>query len=428
MLKLFNVKFLNDFLRHSDPNLKTLAGFFLSLIILVHLLACFFFYTKKDSQDIDKWLIDQNLASGSNRPLRIYLACVYFMVATLATVGYGDVHATQEDERVVMICIMLLGTIVFALIISTAGMIMQTLSMDGAAHGIKAAKVHEFCHYWQLPESLKYRILDFFLASKDIFLESINTKGVMQALPPEYQCAVAPHVAKACISKTILFKGSSPEFLSLLLELLELESFNVGEVVFRSGDVPDSMFIIKSGSCCIVNDDNAVIAEYSDTDVFGEVSCYTSAPRAYTSVCSMFSEIYVLHNADLAQLCKSFPDFFQSFSLHCRRRILIDASCRSHLSALIPRLIHREQPDAALFPAAPSSISAQPPAKSPTASPSPSISAKLPPTDAFRTPKLPKAPKPNSHDIVSARSIQASEAQRIRAFAELQVMPIHVSF
>jgi hypothetical protein len=44
------------------------------------------------------------------------------------------------------------------------------------------------------------------------------------------------------------------------------------------------------------------------------------------------------------------------------------------------------------------------------------------------TPILPQAPKPNSHDIVSARSIQASEAQHIRAFAELQVMPIHVSF
>ena len=168
VLKLFNVKFVNEFLRHLDPNVKTLMGFFLSLVVLVHLLACMFFYTKKDAPDIGMWYVEHGLANGPNRPIRIYLACVYFIVATLATVGYGDIHATQQDERIAMICIMLLGTIVFALIISTASMIVQNSSMDDAAHGSKISKVHEFCHSWQLPENVKYQILDYFLASKVI--------------------------------------------------------------------------------------------------------------------------------------------------------------------------------------------------------------------------------------------------------------------
>ena len=67
---------------------------------------------------------------------------------------------------------MLLGTVVFALIISTASMIAQNANMDDAAHGSKIALVHEFCSRWKLSEPLKYDILDFFLCSKDIFIEN----------------------------------------------------------------------------------------------------------------------------------------------------------------------------------------------------------------------------------------------------------------
>jgi hypothetical protein len=40
-------------------------------------------------------------------------------------VGYGDISADHAQERIVSVIIMLIGTIVFALIISTASMIVQ---------------------------------------------------------------------------------------------------------------------------------------------------------------------------------------------------------------------------------------------------------------------------------------------------------------
>ena len=68
---------------------------------------------------------EQRLSESSNRPIRVYLACVYYIIATLATVGYGDISADHAQERIVSVIIMLIGTIVFALIISTASMIVQ---------------------------------------------------------------------------------------------------------------------------------------------------------------------------------------------------------------------------------------------------------------------------------------------------------------
>jgi hypothetical protein len=269
VFKLFNIKFIHDFLRHTDPNFKTLAALFLSLLILVHLLASMWFFVKKDSDSIDAWYTQQGLESGSSRPLQVYLSCVYFIIATLATVGFGDISANHDDERILAIGIMLIGTIVFALIISTASMIVQSSNSEDSAHGTKIALVHDFCNSWKISETIKYNILDFFLSSKEIFHENNNTKSVMGLLPPEYKNIVAPHVAAECIGRTVLFKGSSPQFMSFLLEQLHLVSYGACDILFQFGDVSDSIFIIKSGTCLMVNQNNVVTSELSDGDVIG---------------------------------------------------------------------------------------------------------------------------------------------------------------
>jgi potassium voltage-gated channel Eag-related subfamily H member 1 len=183
---------------------------------------------------------EQGLSSGDNnsRPIRIYLSCVYYIVATLATVGYGDISGDHMEERMLAVAIMLLGTVVFALIISTASMIVQNSSADDAAHGAKIAVVHQFCSSWNISEDLKSHILDFLLLSKDVFVDNTNSSTVLSSLPPDFQCIVTPFLAKDCISRTALFKNCSPEFVSLLLEYLSLETFNASDTIFRAGFTP----------------------------------------------------------------------------------------------------------------------------------------------------------------------------------------------
>lgn len=411
VFKLFHVKFINDNLRNIDPNVKTLATLFTALLFLVHLLASIWFFVKKDSSSISAWYIEQGLDSGDNRSFRVYLSCVYYIVATLATVGFGDIAADHQDERIMSIGIMLLGTVVFALIISTASMIAQNANMDDAAHGSKIALVHEFCSRWKLSEPLKYDILDFFLCSKDIFIENANTKKVLKSIPPEYQYAVAPHVAKECLGRTVLFKGCSPQFISLLLEMLSLESYGAGEVIFQTGDVSDALYIIKNGNCLLLSDGNTVMAELSDTDIFGEVSCFMSAPRSYSCICSKFCELYVLRVPQLVKMLKTFPDFMKAFQNYCRRKTLVHMSTKLQLSSLF----HKTASSSSL----------------PTSPPSPALS-QHPNVSLFQGSHIPLKPLPKGKyrppivphfaEIVHLRAIQSTNhAERIRLFAQIQV-------
>jgi CRP-like cAMP-binding protein len=415
VFKLFNVKFISDALRNVDPNMKTLASLFAALLVTVHLLASIWFFVKKDSSSISDWYIEQGLDSGANRSLRVYLSCVYYIVATLATVGYGDISADHADERILSIGIMLLGTVIFALIISTASMVVQNANMDDAAHGSKIAWVHEFCSKWQLNEDLKYEILDFFLLSKDIFLENANTQKVLRSMPPDYQYIVAPHVAKECLSRTLLFKGCSPQFISLLLEQLSLESYGVGEVLFQIGDVSDSVYIIKTGFCLLVNERKTVISELSDTDIFGEVSCFMSAPRTYTCVCSKFCELYVLRVPQLVKIFRMFPDFMIAFQMYCRRKILVDASAKLQLPSVFHDSSQVHLLSHPTFSQSPS-LSSRQPIASPVQS-SDLLPLKPLPKGKYRAPIVPDLP-----EIMHLRVTQSTRhAERVRLVAEIQV-------
>lgn len=43
-----------------------------------------------------------------------YIAAVYFSVITMITVGYGDIHATNKEERIFVIIMTLISCCVFA--------------------------------------------------------------------------------------------------------------------------------------------------------------------------------------------------------------------------------------------------------------------------------------------------------------------------
>jgi hypothetical protein len=55
VFKLLNIEFVNRILRHIDPNFKTLGILFAALMMLVHLLACVWFFFKKDSDTVKEW-------------------------------------------------------------------------------------------------------------------------------------------------------------------------------------------------------------------------------------------------------------------------------------------------------------------------------------------------------------------------------------
>ena len=117
-----------------------------------------------------------------------------------------------------------------------------------------------------------------------------------------------------------------PEFLAnvALFSLLELEERSAlaaalveravlpGEMLFRSGDPGDSMFVVHSGRVELFVTDRAgqqiVLHVAEQGDFFGELSLLDGGPRTASGRVVEAGTLYVLDRDDLQQLFRKRPD------------------------------------------------------------------------------------------------------------------------
>ena len=87
------------------------------------------------------------------------------------------------------------------------------------------------------------------------------------------------------LSKTLLFRGDSPEEIKIMLDCLgcEQKTFKRGEVIYRSGDIVQSLGIVLSGRAQIENDDlwgnKSILDSVGPGQVFAETyACVPGEP------------------------------------------------------------------------------------------------------------------------------------------------------
>lgn len=94
--------------------------------------------------------------------------------------------------------------------------------------------------------------------------------------------------------------------LAPLIPYMKKETRTAGHVLFRKGDPPDSLVLVKSGSLLLEEIDQRVGAG----DVLGEIGAFTPENRrTCTAVCETDCELYVLSHEDMIQLFYQNPRF-----------------------------------------------------------------------------------------------------------------------
>ena len=99
-----------------NTGLIRLISFILSVLIIVHIVGCLWHFTAVlYNFDGTTWVVRNNLIDASN--FSVYVASIYWAFSTLTTVGYGDISAETDLERIVAIFWMLLGVAFYTFVI-----------------------------------------------------------------------------------------------------------------------------------------------------------------------------------------------------------------------------------------------------------------------------------------------------------------------
>ncbi|KAG7457488.1 hypothetical protein MATL_G00227710 [Megalops atlanticus] len=271
---------MDRYSQHSTVVLTLLMSMF---ALLAHWMACIWYVIGKKeieanakSWDIG-WLhelgkrLDSpyggSLNGSTGPPLRsVYIASLYFTLSSLTSVGFGNVSANTDAEKIFSICTMLIGALMHALVFGNVTAIIQRMYSRWSQYHMRTKDLKDFIRVHHLPSQLKQRMLEYFQTTWSVN-NGIDANELLKDFPDELRSDITMHLNKEILQLS-LFSSASRGCLRSLSLHIKTSFCAPGEFLLRQGDALQAIFFVCSGSMEVLKD-GMVLAILGKGDLIG---------------------------------------------------------------------------------------------------------------------------------------------------------------
>ncbi|XP_039715825.1 voltage-gated inwardly rectifying potassium channel KCNH6 [Pteropus medius] len=242
-----------------------------------------------------------------------YVTALYFTFSSLTSVGFGNVSPNTNSEKVFSICVMLIGSLMYASIFGNVSAIIQRLYSGTARYHTQMLRVKEFIRFHQIPNPLRQRLEEYFQHAWS-YTNGIDMNAVLKGFPECLQADICMHLHRALLQHCPAFRGASKGCLRALAVKFKTTHAPPGDTLVHLGDVLSTLYFISRGSIEILRDD-VVVAILGKNDIFGEpVSLHAQPGKSSADVRALtYCDLHKIQRADLLEVLDMYPAFADSF-------------------------------------------------------------------------------------------------------------------
>uniref|UniRef100_A0A8D0ERJ3 Ion transport domain-containing protein n=1 Tax=Strix occidentalis caurina TaxID=311401 RepID=A0A8D0ERJ3_STROC len=158
--------------RYSEYGAAVLFLLMCTFALIAHWLACIWYAIGNVEGQRIGWL--HSLGDQIGKPLNAsnplygptikdkYVTALYFTFSSLTSVGFGNVSPNTNSEKIFSICVMLIGSLMYASIFGNVSAIIQRLYSGTARYHTQMLRVREFIRFHQIPNPLRQRLEEYF--------------------------------------------------------------------------------------------------------------------------------------------------------------------------------------------------------------------------------------------------------------------------
>ncbi|KAM7080018.1 voltage-gated inwardly rectifying potassium channel KCNH3 [Ciconia maguari] len=266
-----------------------------------------------------------------------YITSLYFALSSLTSVGFGNVSANTDTEKIFSICTMLVGALMHAVVFGNVTAIIQRLYARRFLYHSRTRDLHDYIRIHRIPRPLKRRILEYF-QSTWAANNGIDTAELLQSLPEELRADIARHLHKELLQLP-LFAGASRGCLRALSLGVRPAFCTPGELLIRRGDALQALYFLRSGSMEVLRD-GTVLAILGKGDLIGcDLGGSPGARRARADVRGLtYCALQSLGRPALAEGLALDPDFARAFRRQLPRELSYDLGGAPEEEASSPTL------------------------------------------------------------------------------------------
>eukprot|EP00066_Takifugu_rubripes_P001071 XP_003962008.1 PREDICTED: potassium voltage-gated channel subfamily H member 7 [Takifugu rubripes] len=243
-----------------------------------------------------------------------YVTALYFTFSSLTSVGFGNVSPNTNSEKIFSICVMLIGSLMYASIFGNVSAIIQRLYSGTARYHAQMLRVKEFIRFHQIPNPLRQRLEEYFQHSWTYTNGIDMNTEVLKGFPECLQADICLHLNRNLLHNCKAFQGATKGCLRALAMRFRTTHAPPGDTLVHSGDVLTALYFLCRGSIEILKDD-IVVAILGKNDIFGEmIHLYSKPGKSNADVRALsYCDLSTIQREDLLEVIDMYPEFADYF-------------------------------------------------------------------------------------------------------------------
>ncbi|XP_043283700.1 potassium voltage-gated channel protein eag isoform X2 [Venturia canescens] len=269
--------------------------------------------------------VPELIAGPSRRTM--YVTALYFTMTCMTSVGFGNVAAETDNEKIFTICMMIIAALLYATIFGHVTTIIQQMTSATAKYHDMLNNVREFMKLHEVPKALSERVMDY-VVSTWAMTKGLDTDKVLNYCPKDMKADICVHLNRKVFNEHPAFRLASDGCLRALAMHFTMSHSAPGDLLYHTGESIDSLCFIVTGSLEVIQDDE-VVAILGKGDVFGDSFWKDSAVgQSAANVRALtYCDLHTIKRDRLLEVL----DFYQAFANSFARNLVLTYNLRHRL-------------------------------------------------------------------------------------------------
>ncbi|CAL4947750.1 unnamed protein product [Urochloa decumbens] len=276
-------------------------------LFALHSSACIFLWMAFHHRDKGQTWLGSQVPGFADRSVWVgYTYAVYWSITTLATVGYGDLHAVNPGEMAFATCYMLFNLGLTSYIIGNMTNLVVHAATNTFGMRDTLRRVSEFGSATGLPPELREQMM----ASAQLRFNAgeAGQRQLLADLPRALRSGVARHLFGDTVQRCYLFRGVSDAGVVELVSEMAAEYFPPrSEIVLQQETCTDCYIIVSGAADVLTTADGGtekLAMKIGPHGMAGEMGVIFGIPQPFTVRTTRLTQVVRIGQSHLLQILR----------------------------------------------------------------------------------------------------------------------------